>query len=192
MEIIEKLGLNKSDFIVLSTSSLSPVKDIDLAITSFNSFLTNFRINDAYLLLVGDGKLKNQLIELAKSYSIENNIKFLGAIDGEQIPHYLSIADVLVATSLYSNLNLSVQEAMASGKPVIAFDSGGTSKLIKHMENGILVKPRNIEGFSDKLYLLYENLELRENIGNNARETIMKERNWENIVKKVVKIYERV
>jgi glycosyltransferase involved in cell wall biosynthesis len=43
---------------------------------------------------------------------------------------------------------------MACGKPVVVFDRGGTNKLIKHMENRLLVKPGDIDDFAEKLKVL--------------------------------------
>lgn len=191
-EILKKLGLNKSDFLVLSTSRLINWKNVDLAIKSFKIFLQKIKKDNVYLIIAGEGPLKDQLIELAKNSSIENNVKFLGGIPLENIPDYLSVADILIATSLYSNMNRSVQEAMASGKSVIVFNSGGTSRLIRHMENGFLIKPGDIEDFAEKLRLLYENSELREKIEKNAIETIMEERNWEKRIKKELTVYDKL
>ena len=191
-DLLKKLGLKESDFIILSTSSLIPVKNIDLAIESFEIFLKKTKKNNAYLIIAGEGHLKDQLVKLAKEYSLEKNIKFIGEISIDIILEYLSISDVVVATSLYSNMNRSTQEAMACGKPVVVFDSGGTNKLIKHMENGLLVKPGDIADFAEKLKVLYEKPELREQLGRNARETIIKERSWDTRIKKELEVYEKV
>lgn len=191
-ELIEKLGLKESDFIILSTSSLIPVKNVDLAIKSFEIFLKKTKKNNAYLIIAGEGHLKDQLVKLAKEYTLEKNIKIVGEIPIDRILEYLSISDVVVATSLYSNMNRSTQEAMACEKTVVVFDSGGTNKLIKHMENGLLVKSGDIADFAEKLKVLYENPELREKLGRNARETIIKERSWDTRIKKELEVYEKV
>ena len=191
-DLLKKLGLKESDFVILSTSSLIPVKNIDLAIESFEIFLKKTKKNNAYLIIAGEGHLKDQLVKLAKEYSLEKNIKFIGEISIDIILEYLSISDVVVATSLYSNMNRSTQEAMACEKPVVVFGSGGTNKLIKHMENGLLVKPGDIDDFAEKLKVLYENPDLREQLGRNARETIIKERSWDTRIKKELEVYEKV
>lgn len=191
-DLLKKLGLKESDFIILSTSSLIPVKNVDLAIKSFEIFLKKTKKNNAYLLIVGEGVLKDHLVELVKGNYIENNVTFLGEIPIDMIPEYLSISDAVVGTSLYSNMNRSVQEAMACEKPVVAFDSGGTGKLIKHMKNGLLAKSGDRDDFAEKLRLLYEKPELREKLGKNARETIITERGWETRIKKELEVYEKV
>ena len=146
-----ELGLKNSDFIVTSTSSLTAVKNIDLAIKSFKLFLDRLKAANAYLLIVGDGPLKDSLVNLTKELHVDRNVKFIGDVPKDVVIDYLSISDVVIATSLYSNMNLSVQEAMACGKLVVTFDSGGTSKLIKDNVNGLLVKSGDFSSFAEKL-----------------------------------------
>lgn len=190
-ELIKKSRLTEPDFVVLSTSSLIPVKNIDLAIKSFGIFFNKTKAN-SYLLLAGEGTSKDELVRLSKEYSLEKNVKFLGGVPIDLVTDYISIADVVIATSLYSNMNRSIQEAMACERPVVVFDSSGTSKLIRHMENGILVTSGDINNFAEQLKLLYENPELRKALGKNARKTIIKERSWETRIKKELDVYKKI
>ncbi len=190
-DLMKKSRLTGSDFVVLSTSSLSPVKNIDLAIKSFGLFFNKTKAN-SYLLLAGEGTLKDELVKLVKEYSLEKNVKFLGGVPIDLVIDYISIADVVIATSLYSNMNRSTQEAMACERPVVAFNSGGTGKLIRHMENGILVASGDINDFAEQLKLLYENSGLRKTLGKNARKTIMEERSWDARIKKELDVYKKI
>ncbi len=191
-QLIEKLGLKESDFIILSTSSLSPVKRLDLAIKSVIRLLNIIHKNDIYLLIAGNGALRDSLIESTGKFPQKNNIKFLGGIPADLILDYLSIADVVIGTSLYSNMNVSIQEAMACGIPVVAFDSGGTSRVINHMNNGLLAKSGDIDDFAKKLKLLYDNPTLKMKLGQKARKTIVEERSWEIRIKKELDIYDKI
>ena len=190
--LIDKLSVEHSSFIILSTSSLESVKSIDLAIKSFKLFLDASDSKNSYLLIAGRGPLKESLINLSKELKVDNRVRFLGGLSLSEIIEYLSISDVVIATSLYSNMNRSVQEAMACEKPVVAFDSGTTRNLIKHMENGLLVKSGDIDSFVDNIILLYTNDELRKKIGINARKTILTKRNWDERIKTELDVYRRV
>jgi L-malate glycosyltransferase len=81
---------------------------------------------------------------------------------------------------------------MACEKPVIAFDSGTTRNLIKHMENGLLAKSGDVDNFVDNIILLYNNEELRTKIGINAKKTILTKRNWDKRIKTELDVYRRV
>lgn len=189
INLIKKNGLKESDFIILSTSSLIPVKNIDLSIKSFNIFIKNNNVENAYLLIAGEGYLKESLIRLVENLGIEKHVIFLGGVSKNLIIDYLSICDLFVATSLYSNMNRATLEAMACQKPVIVFDNGIINKLIKHMENGILVKSNDVDSFAKHLYLLYTNPNLRTNLGIKARKTIIEERSWEKRIQKELEVY---
>ncbi len=191
-EIISKLGLKHSDFIVLSTSSLNSVKNIDLLLRSFHIFITEYDIDNARLVIVGDGPLKESLIHLSKELGLCRYVFFLGSIDLNEITKYISIADVVAATSLYSNLNRSVQEAMSCEKAVVVFDSGNTSNLIKHLENGVLVESGEIRVFAEYLSFLYEDKYLKLKLGKKARKTILETRSWDYRIKQELKVYEEL
>lgn len=190
--LINKLSVEHSSFIILSTSSLESVKSIDLAIKSFKLFLDVSDSKNSYLLIAGRGPLKESLINLSKEIKVDNKVRFLGGLSLSEIIEYLSISDVVIATSLYSNMNRSVQETMACEKPVIAFDSGTTRNLIKHMKNGLLAKSGDIDSFVDNIILLYNNEELRKKIGINARKTLITTRNWDERIKTELDVYRRV
>ena len=135
---------------------------------------------------------RESLINLSKELKVDNRVRFLGGLSRSEIIEYLSISDVVIATSLYSNMNRSVQEAMACEKPIVAFDSGTTRNLIKNMENGLLAKSGDIDSFVDNIILLYTSDELRKKIGINARNTILTKRNWDARIKTELDVYRRV
>jgi glycosyltransferase involved in cell wall biosynthesis len=69
-------------------------------------------------------------------------INYLGNLPGDiAISLLYSAADVFVAPSLQENLALTIQESIACGTPVVAFDIGGNSDMIDHKKNGYLAKP---------------------------------------------------
>lgn len=179
-------------FVILSAHSLIPVKGIEHAISAFGELLGMCGSSNAILIIVGDGKLRKQLEELAYDLGISEKVLFLGRIENPKISDYLSIADISVATSTYSNVNRSVQEAMACGKPVVAFNSGGTAKIIQHMETGLLAEVGNVRDFARQMLLLYQNPKLRVKIGDNARKFIVQSRSWENRINTELTIYEKL
>lgn len=190
-KLFKDLGLEGSNFIILSTSSLIPVKNVDLLIESFKLLIDRYKIN-AHLLIAGHGSLKDSLLHLTETLRIERNVTFLGNLRKDEIIKYLSVSNIVAATSLYSNMNRSVQEAMACERPVVVFNSGRTGELIRHMENGVLIAPGDIESFAENLYLLYRNEKLSEKLGKNARNTILTERNWQKRILQELEVYNKL
>jgi L-malate glycosyltransferase len=192
INLLKKLNLKDDHFIILSTNSLSRVKSIDLALEAFKVLIENISYKNIYLIIAGDGNQKESLLKLKENLSLGQNVLFIGDVPSIEIPDYISISDIVIGTSLYSNLNRSIQEAMSCGKPVVVFNSGGTYKLIKHMQNGLLVDPGNLHDFSENIKLLYQNDDLRLKLGDNARKTILKERSWTSRIEKELNIYKKV
>src|SRR6266568_84984 len=93
---------------------------------------------DAHLLLVGDGALHDELERQVRELGIGDRVRFLGKRD--DIPHVLAAADVFVLGSLWEGHPLSVMEAMAAGKPVVATAVGCVPELVSD-RTGRLVVP---------------------------------------------------
>lgn len=116
---------------------------------------------DAVLYIVGSGPLETELKEQAINQG--DKIRFLGAKTHDLLPELMASADLFVAPSITATdgdqegLPVSVMEAMASGLPVVAGDSGGTKDIIEDGMNGYLVNAKNIEELSDRInHILYD------------------------------------
>ena len=179
------------EFVVLSTSGVNAFKRLDMAIRAFARFLDKVKDRrDMKFYIVGQGPLIEELTKLCADLGISDQVCFTGGKNLEEVLGYLHSADVVVGTSPESNMNLSTQEAMACGKPVVAFDCGGIRSLITSMENGVLVKTGDLDAFAESLFLLYRRQDLREALGRKARETIITSRNWSARLSKELETYQ--
>ena len=190
-ELKERLKI-ENDFVVTSTSLLIPAKRIDYAILAFYEFLKMSKAKKAVLLIIGEGRLRKQLEKIARDCGIQAKAKFLGKVEHSEIKDYLSISDVVIATSTRSNVNRSTLEAMACGKPVLAFDSGNTRRVFSHMENCLLAKTGDVKDFATKLLSLYKDAELRSRVGENARKCVEEDRSWESRIRVDLKVFEKL
>ena len=77
---------------------------------------------------------------------------------------------------------------MACGKPVIATDTAGFEILEKH-NAGLLVNPENPEELSNAIIKLLLNRKLREQMGANGRELVVREYSWESAAKKTIEVF---
>jgi glycosyltransferase involved in cell wall biosynthesis len=83
---------------------------------------------------------------LADSLDLRNRVIFTGQVPKDKVSDYLRAADVFVLNSTYEGLPHIVLEAMQAGVPVIATGVGGTSELVKHGINGLLIRPNDDTG----------------------------------------------
>jgi glycosyltransferase involved in cell wall biosynthesis len=97
--------------------------------------------------------------------------------------------DVFVLTSLWEGLPISVLEAMASGRPVVATDTGGIAEAVTEGRTGFLVPPRSIEDLSQKVVFLLKEKSLREEIGKNCPVYLAEKFSWDEAVKAHCRLY---
>ncbi len=124
------------------------------------------KIDDAsiHFLFVGNGAMKERVVQLAKELSLEN-ITFLDPIPKELVPKYLSIIDVSLAPLKKSDTFKSVIpskifEASAMQKPTLLGVEGESEKIIKKYNAGLCYEPENEKDFINKIYALKNNREL--------------------------------
>jgi glycosyltransferase involved in cell wall biosynthesis len=143
------------------------------------------------LLIIGDGDQRGFLESLANR--LELDVKFVGEVPQESVVDYLCRGKVFVLPSNKAEgLPNAVLEAMATGLPVIATDTGGVRDLIDHGEIGYVVEPGDIDEIRERLAHLSENPQARESMGKNAREYVEHHHAWSRIIVELDKIYSRL
>ncbi|WP_256988834.1 glycosyltransferase [Bacillus sp. EB106-08-02-XG196] len=118
------------------------------------------------LILIGDGPLMDEMVELAKKLNVENRVLFLGSQDG--IYNYLTKIDVFVLCSRWEGMPISLIEAMYAGKPIIGTNVVGIKEIVRHMENGLLVESESPTAIANAINLMYSNDEQRKTFGKNS------------------------
>lgn len=125
---------------------------------------------DAIFLVVGDGPLKADLIAEACRLGIEANVRFTGF--RSDIRNLISMVDLYVCSSVSEGISLSILEAMAAGKPVIATSVGGNKEIVVNDETGILVKADDPSSMAIKIISLLRNGQRARELGLNGRRRV--------------------
>lgn len=180
------LGLKSSEKIVGIIAGLRPVKGHHYFLQAASHVLKD--IPSAKFLIVGDGALRNQLISYAKRLNIERKVMFTGF--RRDIPELLSIMDVFVVSSLSEGLSLSLLEAMAAGKAIVATRVGGNVELIQHNRTGFFVPPRDPVSMAEAIILLLKHKPIAVRMGEIARQKALKEFDCGQMRKKYEGLYE--
>ena len=177
LEIIERLSEEKLDEKVdlLAVGRLDENKNFKDIIQILPELSYN-------LTILGEGKEKKNLLNLAKNLGVENKVKFLGF---QSNPYkYMKNAKVLILTSKYEGFPNVLLEANACGTPVIAYKCpGGTEEIIKDGLNGFLVKCGNINELKKKIQIVYRYNWKKNNIEKYINDCYS--------VKKIIKEYEK-
>lgn len=141
------------------------------------------------LIVVGDGPEKLKCEEFVR----KNNLKevyFEGEKTGKEIPSYYSTADIFVAPSIFGeSFGIVLIEAMAAGKPVVAFANEGYKTVLKEGKGKkFLVTPRDYKGLAKKIELLIKNPKLRKEMGQWGRKEAEKY-SWPKIADQILDFY---
>lgn len=168
---------------ILMLARVCPAKDHATLLSAFEKL--PYR---AQLCLAGGGTEDNLFKKQAKSLCPKSfsDIKFLGAIDDVQ--SLLSECNIVVLTSHFEAMPLSVLEAMAATRAVIATDVGGVAEVISNGVNGLLVKPGSIDQLATAITALCDE-KYRGDIARAGFKTFNERYSLERMVKAVQAVY---
>ena len=181
-------GYEEADIIFVSIARLSPQKDPLSLIRAFAAAASC--AHGLHLLLVGDGPLRPELEAQVKALGLKQRVCFLGV--RTDIPEILAAADVFVLSSRWEGNPLSVMEAMAAGKPVVATAVGGVPELVEDGVSGILVPPQSPEALAEAMIRLAQDPALRQRMGQAARERAQERFSVERMAREYEQLYAKL
>ena len=161
----EKIGLKKDDFVLLFVGRLAAEKNVDFLIDEQSGLVKKYK--NCKLLIVGDGPDIDKYKKKTDKLKLNNNIIFTGKVPWEEVPKYYQLANVFVTASKSETQGLTVIEAMAASKVVIAVDDESFRPVINEDLNGYLFKTKkeyrkHVEDFiNDDKKLKYMSKEAR-------------------------------
>jgi N-acetyl-alpha-D-glucosaminyl L-malate synthase BshA len=126
--------------VLMHISNFRPVKRVLDVVRTFARVRAG---GAAQLIMVGDGPDRTAAEEEARALGVHADVQFLGRI--ENVAPLLAAADLFLLPSESESFGLSALEALASGVPVIASDTGGIPEVIRHNETGILATVGDVE-----------------------------------------------
>ena len=132
-------------FKIISVGSIREAKDYPttVAIAARVKQLLPADHRPLVFLIYGEGEGLEDLRALAENSGVSDIVRFENF--HPDIPAQLAAADVLLMSSIYEGLPISLIEATHAGLPMIATDVGGCPEIVRHGENGLIFHPRDIE-----------------------------------------------
>ena len=146
-------------------------------------------VKNTKFILVGDGPMKGQSIQMVNDLNLTDNFIFINRVPYDEVPKYVNAFDVCVILKKKDIIGspLKLWEYMACGKPVIATNTQDF-KALEEYNAGVLVDPEKPEEVADAIITLLENKELREEMGKNGRKYVVKNRSWEAVARELEKV----
>lgn len=174
----------RPDYVVLTPARLHPQKGHAYLLAAAA------QIPDATFVLAGDGPLRPALEEQARRLGVADRCVFLGY--RTDVPELLAAADLLVLPSLFEGLPVSVLEAMAAERPVVATAIGGTDEAITSGESGLLVPARDAAALASAIRRLQADPAFARRLASAGRERVEREFTTDVTARQVMRIYDEV
>jgi sugar transferase (PEP-CTERM/EpsH1 system associated) len=139
------------------------------------------------LVMIGDGPLRQAAIDSLEEAGLMPVAWLPGCRD--DVPELIRSFDLFVLGSRREGISNTVLEAMASGLPVIATDTGGNRELVRPDETGSLVAPENPEALAAAIRRYAQDAGLRQRCGITARQVAESEYSLATMVENYARIY---
>jgi glycosyltransferase involved in cell wall biosynthesis len=147
------------------------------------------RFKNTAFKIIGDGPQKEEFKRMAVEEKARN-IEFLGYKQTTELPAFIRHAlFVVVPSEWYEITGLTVYEAFACGKCVVASDTGGIPELVENGRNGLLFRPGDADDLAAKIAYLMEHRQNATELGRNAYEKISRVNNVQSHCRELLSIY---
>lgn len=179
----------KNNMILLALARLESDKGIQFIIKAMPAIIkANKNIK---LVIVGAGSYQDYLKTLVKGLKVDSHVIFTGKVPFSELRHYFNLCDIFINYTLRQNgYDLTLIEAMACEKALIASQIGSHPTLIKHNKNGILVPLLNIKKLAEAVLNLCANQIQRNALGQAAKKTVSEAFTAEHMVQQTEQLFQ--
>ncbi|MDY9926407.1 glycosyltransferase family 4 protein [Methanosarcina sp.] len=183
------LGFDPETPYICFVGNLAPWQGVEYLVKAAPSILSGFP--ECRFLIVGDGVMKNELLNLSKELGVADRFIFTGVVAYDRVPAYINASDICAAPFILARnakiglSPLKLYEYMACGKPVVASAISGVADVLEASEGGIPVSPENPQALAEAISKLLENQELRAKMGSKGLSYVTENYSWHSVAKQV-------
>lgn len=189
-EVLAEHGLSKDEIVCTFLGGMLRDKGVLEILEVIEDILSRETDKNIYFVFAGEGPLVNRIKDYCRRF--KQNVTYLGCVDKERKIKLLNLSNILLLPSYAEGFPNALLEAMAVGLPVITTHVGGIPDIIKDGENGFLIQPRDVDALKEKILMLVNNKELREEMGRKNRELVKEKYSWDKIAEKIREVYDEV
>ncbi|MFH1623650.1 MAG: glycosyltransferase family 4 protein [Pseudomonadota bacterium] len=192
-EIRRSLNVPENKMILFTVRDLEPRMGLENLIYAIKEVIN--AMPDIYLVLGGQGPLKNSLISLCHELGVEDHVRLAGFIPEEDLPDYYRMADVFVLPTVeLEGFGLITLEALASGIPVLGTPVGGTVEILGKLDSRYLFKDSKPESMTsliiETLRQFKDNPQLLRDVSGQCRAVVEKHYSWERNVDRLENLFQ--
>ncbi len=182
----KELSIPPEAAVIATVGRLAPIKDHELFLEVVSLVLAERR--DVLFLVVGDGPKRMGLEEKTRTMGLSRSVIFLGW--RKNVERVYADADIILLTSRSEGTPVSLIEAAASGKPVVATDVGGVADVVRDGISGLLVGSRDPREFAQKVLELLKDQPRCEEMGGAGRSFVLERYSKDRLLRDTVRMYD--
>jgi glycosyltransferase involved in cell wall biosynthesis len=189
----KKFNIPDDKRIILYLGRIHKIKGIDFLVKAYAYLINEMKCRDAILVIAGpdDGYI-SEIKSLVQSLDISNSVLFVGALYGEdKLAAYID-SEVYVLPSRYETFPMTLLEAYACGKTIVASKVGGLRDLVSNGETGLLVEPGNVKQLARNIFNLLNGNDIAKEMGLKGKNFVRENFTIEKVVERLEKLYEEV
>jgi glycosyltransferase involved in cell wall biosynthesis len=172
--------------IVLFVGRLVYEKGVHVLVNAVPKVLQKINVK---LVIVGNGYMKDQLLNLVKNMGLSHKVLFAGFVDDNTLRKLQVCADVSVVPSLFEPFGIVALEAMAAKSPVVVSDTGGLSEIVEHDVSGVKTYPNNPDSLAWGISKVLLDNAYANWLRTNAYRRVREKYNWNAIAQQTKDIY---
>jgi glycosyltransferase involved in cell wall biosynthesis len=186
----ESLGITRDDLVVGKIARLFRLKGHEFLFEAAPRIVAT--VPNIKFLLVGDGIYRERFERLATEMNLRRYFVFAGLVPPSEIPQYVASMDLLVHLSLREGLPRALPQALACGKPVVAFDVDGAREVCIDGATGLLVRAGDVNGLANAVIRLLQDKELANRMATQGRNLVKERFSEEQMVRQLDELYRRL
>ncbi|MBI5135449.1 glycosyltransferase family 4 protein [Candidatus Uhrbacteria bacterium] len=169
-------------------------KGLEVLLSAFPMVVERLPRQQLRLLIVGSGDRLEAFERIVRNSGMDTMVQFTGSVDDTQLVELYRIMDCLVlpSTTRSEAFGLTILEAMACGRAVVASNVPGVRSLIELSQNGMLVTPGDHEDLAQTLSVLFQDAALLGRMGENSRKRVELQYQWSVVANQWIDLYGRL
>lgn len=187
-QLRKQLNITPEQTVLMLVGGFRSVKDHHTALKTLRQLkLMN---QNVVLVCVGDGPTRQEIEAQAETLRLTPHLRFTGV--RRDIPELLQAADIALCTSLSEGISISLLEAMAAGKPVVATNVGGNAEVVQHYQTGILAPRQDHLALGNAIIELINKPDLVEQFSQSARKRVWEQFHETRMHQQWIDLYQQV
>ncbi len=194
--IRERYGLAEDDIVVTFVGTFGPWHGAEVLAKAAKKVIE--QNSQVKFMFVGHGGSIPIVRNIISESCVEDSVVFTGGVKQYDTPYYLAASDIVVSPQIpnpdgspFFGSPTKLFEYMASGKAIVASNLDQMGQILSHEETALLTTPGNADEIADCIIRLANDAKLRQTLGKNAREEVVKKYTWNIHVQKILEALSR-